>query len=172
MALKIEPLNRQHNRTNFSCGETSLDNYLQKQAFQDVKKRATNVWILRDDTLQDGAEMNVLAYYTLSAFYIELDVVDDKLAKQLPRYEKLPATLLGRLAVDSGQQGKNLGKLMLLNSLERALIASAQIASMAVVVEAIDSKAQAFYMRHDFKQFNNDPLKLYLPMKYISKMGF
>jgi predicted GNAT family N-acyltransferase len=166
MVLKIEPLNaRQHIRSSFSCGKDSLDRYLQKQASQDIKKRVSTVFVLVDDP-----DLNVLAYYTLSAFTVDITVLDAAFAKRLPRYPQLPATLLGRLAVDNRQKGKGLGELILVDALRKSWATSQQIASLAVIVEALDEEAIQFYLKYGFQPFTQDPMKLYLPMKSIEKL--
>ena len=78
--------------------------------------------------------------------------------------------MLGRLAVDRNYRGKNLGKLMLVDALKRAFTVSKQIASLAVVVEAIDSKAVSFYQKYGFTSFDSNPNRLYLPMQAIAKI--
>ncbi len=37
--MVVEPLNNSHDRPCFHCGETTLDDYIRKQAKQDVKHR-------------------------------------------------------------------------------------------------------------------------------------
>ncbi|WP_019503031.1 N-acetyltransferase [Pseudanabaena sp. PCC 6802] len=166
MVLKIEPLDsRRHNRSDFSCGKGSLDNYIRKQASQDLKRRSATVFVLIDDPDPD-----VLAYYTLSAYTINITVLDEAFAKHLPRYPQLPATLLGRLAVDRKQKGKRFGELMLVDALRKALHASTQVASLAAIAEAIDEDAVSFYIKYGFQQFQQNPMKLYLPMKSIAEL--
>ena len=64
MVFKIEYLDsRKHIRFNFCCGKDSLDNYIRKQASQDVKRRVSTVFVLIDQ-----AEYEVLAYYTLFSY--------------------------------------------------------------------------------------------------------
>ena len=117
MVLKIEPLDRnKHIRSGFCCGKESLDNYLRKQASQDLKKLAATVFVLIDEP-----EQIVLAYYTLSSYTIDITDLDPDTAKCLPRYPILPATLLGRLAVDLNQTGNRFGELMLIDALKKAL---------------------------------------------------
>ena len=82
----------------------------------------------------------------------------------------LPATMLGCLAVDKNYRGQRLGQLMLIDALKRAFAASQQIASLAVVVEAIDSNAISFYQKYGFISFDSNPHRLYLPMQSISKI--
>jgi predicted GNAT family N-acyltransferase len=166
MALKIEPLDsRKHDRSGFSCDKESLDNYLRKQASQDLKKLVASVFVLIDES-----ESNVLAYYTLSTYTINISVLKEAFAKQLPRYPLLPATLLGRLAVDNNQKGKGFGELMLVDALKRTFNASKQVASLVVVAEALDENAANFYMKYGFQPFKQDAMKLYLPMNSIEQL--
>ena len=166
MALKITPLDRRsHLRSNFHCGQENLDHYLQKQASQDVKKRVATVFVLIDEPA-----IEVLAYYTLSAYTVDITALDETFAKTLPRYPRLPATLLGRLAVDRRQKGKRLGELMLVDALKKSLEASTQVASLAVIAEALDENAQRFYIKYGFQPFQHEPMKLYLPMKAVERL--
>jgi len=166
MILTIELLDSsRHHRSHFCCGEDSLDNYIRKQASQDLKKKVAIVFVLVDSPNTD-----VIAYYTLSAYTIELANLNESFAKQLPRYPLLPATLLGRLAVDRTYQGQHFGELMLIDALKKALLATAQIASLAVIAEALDSPAANFYQKYGFQKFKQNPMKLYLPMKSVEEL--
>ncbi|MDJ0675810.1 MAG: GNAT family N-acetyltransferase [Calothrix sp. MO_167.B42] len=166
MVLKIEPLNTQkHIRSDFCCGKDSLDNYIRKQASQDLKKRVSTVFVLIEDS-----QVNILAYYTLSGYTVDITALNEDFAKRLPRYPLLPATLLGRLAVDNRQQGRGLGELILVDALKKSLNASTQVASLAVIAEALDERALNFYRKYGFEQFKQEPMKLYLPMKSIEKI--
>lgn len=166
MVLKINLLDGQkHIRSNFCCGEESLDTYIRKQASQDLKKRVSTTFVLIDDP-----DMNILAYYTLSSYTVDIAALDESFAKRLPRYPALPATLLGRLAVDNDQKGKRFGELLLIDALKRSLGAAMQVASLAVIVDALDERALSFYIKYGFKQFSQEPMKLYLPMKSVEEL--
>lgn len=165
MSLKIELLNSKiHNRSNFDCGKESLNRYLIKTASQDLKRKVATVFVLVN------RHNRVLAYYTLSAFTIEALELELSLAKKLPRYPRLPATMLGRLAVDVNYRGRNFGKLMLVNALLKAYENTNTIASVAVVVDAIDDNASNFYKKYGFVAFKSQFNRLYLPMQVIAKM--
>jgi predicted GNAT family N-acyltransferase len=166
MVLKISLLDSQkHDRSGFYCGQESLNIYIRKQASQDLKKRVAMVFVLIDDP-----ETSVLAYYTLSAYTIDIAALDETFAKRLPRYPALPATLLGRLAVDNSQKGKRFGELLLIDSLKKSLDASIQVASLAVIAEALDENALSFYLKYGFQPFKQEPMKLYLPMKSVERL--
>lgn len=156
---------KKHQRENFDCGIESLNKYIKKVASQDLKRKAATVFVLID-----SIEPNVIAYYTLSSFSLELAEIEPIWAKKLPRYPLLPATMLGRLAVDQKYRGKGLGQLMLVDAMKKSYQASQQIASVALLVEAIDERAVEFYQKFGFMDFQSSRQRLYLPMKTIEKI--
>lgn len=158
----IEPLGAGHNRSQFECGIEPLDRYLRVQAGQDARKNIAAPFVL---VLSDGT---VAGYYTLSATAINLAELPEKTARKLPRYPLLPATLLGRLAVDRHHQGKGYGRFMLADALFRAV--RSEIASFAVIVDAKDENARRFYQRENFLSLPDQPMKLFLPMADIAQL--
>ncbi len=112
----------------------------------------------------------MLGYYTLSQQVISLGDIPAVLAKKLPRYPLLPATLVGRLAVDSRRQGEGLGSLLLMDALHRSWQAAKAVASYAVRVDATDEQARDFYLRHDFLPFPCERLKLFFPMADLDRL--
>ena len=165
--FRFEPLDKKkHDRASFSCEQESLDRYLKEHATQEIKKRVAAVYVLTPD----GG--TIAGYYTLSQYAIEAGELPPELVRQLhlPRHDKLPATLLGRLARSKQFKGRSLGELVLMGALERALEHSRNIASVAVVVDAIDEDARAFYRRYGFIDIPNRPNRLFLPMKTVAQI--
>ena len=164
---RFEPLDKnRHDRASFSCGAEALDNYLKKQAGQDVEKRVAAVFIATDDGT------TIAGYYTLSQYSIQAGEFPAAALKQLklPRYPALPATLIGRLARATSHKGRGLGELLLMSALERALAASRGIASIAVVVDAKDEAAIKFYASYGFIRLPEHPNRLFLPMATVEMM--
>ncbi|WP_219725429.1 hypothetical protein [Fischerella thermalis] len=58
--------------------------------------------------------------------------------------------MLRRLAVDHSQKGKRFGELMLIDALKKSLDATTQVASVAVITEALDEEALSFYVKYGF----------------------
>src|SRR5215210_3137304 len=104
MPPTIHLLTKAHDRTGFACGHAALDRYLQTQARQDMQRHLAQVFVL---VAEDGT--TIQGYYTLSAGSVQLAELPEELRRTLPRYPKLPVTLLGRLAVDARFQGQKLG---------------------------------------------------------------
>ena len=142
-----------------------LDRYLQQQARQDAQKSVAAPFVLTEPPAT-----RVLGYYTLSASVVDASELPDTLAKRLPRYPQLPVTLLGRLAVDQSMKGRGVGQLLLMDALHRSLDAAANIAAMAVLVDAKDAAAEAFYRHFSFLPLQQQPRRLFLPMKSIYRL--
>ena len=142
----IELLDKKHNRADFDCGKEFLNNYLKNQAGQDQKRKLAVCFVLSE------LETNkVQGYYTLSNNSIPLSHFPENIQKKLPKsYLSIPTTLLGRLAIDKIQQGKGIGKILLIDALKRSYETSQEIGSFAVVVDPIDKEAEVFYEKYDF----------------------
>ena len=163
--FRVEPLGSQHDRADFSCGVPVLDQYLQRQASQDRRRNAAAVFVL-----VDGDSETLAGYYTLSGASVEPASLPVEVARRLPRYDALPATLLGRLAVDQRYRGTGLGKTLLLHALRRALDVNNEIAATVVLVDAKDDAARSFYEAHDFSRLLDQPYRLFLPLLAIARL--
>lgn len=162
----VTPLAPHHDRTSFTCGVAALDRYLRTQAGQDVAKRVAATFVLTEPP-----RVAVLGFYTLAATSARLQDVPASEAKKLPKYPHVPATLLGRLAVDERARGRGYGELLLLDALRRSLDATRAVASAAVLVDAKDDVATRFYARYGFLPFPEQPQRLFLPMRAVAALG-
>lgn len=142
-----------HDRSRFDSGVEPLDRYLRTQAGQDARKNMAAPFVL---VLPNGT---IGGYYTLSATSVTLAELPAQVAKKLPRYPLVPATLLGRLAVDRRHQGRGYGRFLLADALHRAV--RSEIASFAIIVDAKDESARRFYERESFLPFPDRPMKLF-----------
>ena len=74
----IQPLGAHHDRLSFACGEPSLDNYIRRQATQDIRRHIARVFVATD---ADPAA--ILGFYTLSATAVEARTLPPDLARRL-----------------------------------------------------------------------------------------
>lgn len=162
--LVIDPLGPNHDRRHFTCGIEALDNYLKKQATQDVKRRIARVFVA---TTAEHPRF-IVGYYTLGTLSIELTQLPANLARQLPKHP-VPAALIGRLACSTIEQGKGVGKMLLADAIKRTLAVSDEIAIYALVVDAIDEQTVGFYKQYGFVQLAVKSRRLFLPLKGASK---
>lgn len=160
--LRVEPLTSSHDRSEFESGVEPLDRYFRTQAGQDARKNMAAPFVL---VVPEGT---VAGYYTLSSTSVQLAELPAQTVRNLPRYPLVPATLLGRLAVDRRHQGKGYGRFLLGDALHRA--ARSEIASFAMIVDAKDESARRFYERESFLPFPDQPMKLFRPMTDIRRL--
>jgi ribosomal protein S18 acetylase RimI-like enzyme len=153
--VRIEVLGPAHDRSGFTCGVTALDDYLRERVGQDVRRRMAACFVA-------ASGRRVVGFYTLSAAAIPISDLPPEVARRLPRYPTVPATRLGRLAVASDAAGQGLGGALLADAVHRAL--RAEIASFAMIVDAKDEPAAAFYRHHAFVAFGASGLRLFLPL--------
>lgn len=160
--FRFDALGDGHDRAPFRCGDKALDGYFQTQVTQDIRRRITNCFVV-----VETATSQVAAYYTLSAASIPLVDLPPDEAKRLPRYPTLPAVRIGRLAVDQRFQRRGLGELMLMNAVHRTVQDAA--AAFALLVDAKNDQAAAFYQRYGFRMIVSKPRTLFLPLVTAQK---
>ena len=162
MALLIEILNKKHVRGDFDCGHPLLDNYIKTQASQDVKRDISVCYVISEHPGQI-----VAGYYTLSSHSVPLESLPEELQNKLPTaYKDIPTALLGRLAVSKSYQGQKIGKVLLLDALNRCADLAESIGTLAVIVDPIDEKAVSFYEAFGFVNLP-DSDRMFIPIKTI-----
>jgi len=114
----------------------------------------------------------IAGYYTLSADNVRVDDLPAELVKRLnlPRYPVLGATPIGRLARDLSFKGMGIGELLLADALKVANRMSRKIASVGIVVDAIDANAHRFYEAFGFIPFPDTERRLFLPMRTVEQL--
>jgi len=161
----IELLDKKHILNDFDCGKELLNNYIKNQAGQDIKRKLSACFVYADN------ETNCIqGYYTLSNNSIPLYSFPEQIKRKLPQsYNSIPATLLGRLAIDKNFQGKGLGKILLIDALKRSYGISKEIGSFAVVVDPIDREAELFYEKYDFIKLP-DSEKMFIAIRTLKEL--
>lgn len=160
-SFRLEVLGAQHDRARFKCGVAALDGYFRTQATQDARRRASACYVAVQD------ETNAVAgYYTLAAGSVPLTDLPESLSKRLPRYPSVPVARVGRLAIDQAFQGRKLGAALLADAALRAL--RSEVAVFALVVDAKDDAAVAFYRHHGFEMYGGQPKHLIVPLASFS----
>jgi ribosomal protein S18 acetylase RimI-like enzyme len=101
---------------------------------------------------------------------VKLGELPPKIGAKLPRYPVVPATLIGRLAVDKHFRGKGIGELLLMDALARCLSASKQVACAAVIVDAKNDAAKGFYLKYGFMELPGMDNRLFIPIGTVESM--
>ena len=161
--FRLEALSDGHDKQGFACGEEPLDRYIRTQATQDIRRRISSCFV----AVEEGTSQ-LAAYYTLAAASIPTPDLPTEITKKLPRYPTLPAVRIGRLAVDLKFQGRGLGGAMLADGLSRVLVSPPAV--FALLVDAKNDNAVAFYRHHGFVPLSSYPRTLFLPVATAEKI--
>lgn len=146
------PISRRHDLSHFACGVDSLDSWLRRRARLNETRGGARTYVVCDGDF-------VVAFYSLAASSVERTRVSSRVGRNMP--DPIPAILLGQLAVDTHYQGRGLGSDLVVDAGKRALAAADLIGARAVIVQALDDRARAFYEHFGFRQFSDrEPLML------------
>jgi len=156
LEISIEPLAKHHDRTTFHCGQPPLDDWFRQRAGQDERRNVARVFVA---VTQD---LGVIGFYSLSSLSLSLGTLPEEVAQRLPRYDAIPAALIGRLARDERVRGRGVGELLLADAIQRILGAGRSVAVFAIVVDAKDDRAVDFYQAFGFRVFPLQPRRLFL----------
>jgi GNAT superfamily N-acetyltransferase len=150
-----------HRRQDFHCESVELTTFLKQRARKEMDARASACFVLAP--VSDPGR--IAGYYTLSQTSVTVARLPAGLAKRLPRYPDLGATLIGRLARDLEWKGRQIGPLLLLDALRRCVRMSNDVGAVVVVTDPKDVKARAFYERFGFRAL--DDRRLFIPMREL-----
>lgn len=153
MALSApETLTEAHDLSQFSCGKPSLDTWLRSRALSNQKKGFTAVMVVHDAG-------RVVGYYGLAP----TAVVPASLPRSIRTGQSpdpLPCLLLGQLATDENWRGMGIGTGLLKHALTRCVQGASLIGGRALIVNAVDEEALAFWRRRGFLSSKDDPMVL------------
>lgn len=154
--FRLASLASEHDRTAFQSDSEPLNRYLREQVTQDIRRRVAACFVAL------AKPQRIAGYYTLASASVALNDLPESTRKKLPRYASVPVVRMGRLAVDQAFKGQGLGSALLADALARS--ARSEIAAHALIVDAKDGTAAAFYLHHGFIALANSPRTLFLPL--------
>src|ERR1035438_6310111 len=128
-----ERLNANHDLTQFSCGEPSLDSWLRNRALPNEKSGASRTNVV-------CAKGCVAGYYALAAGAVAHTEATSRVRRNMP--DPAPVILIGRLAIDSRFQGRGIGADLLRDAVLRTLQAAEIAGIRAILVSAISANAK------------------------------
>ena len=120
--------------------------------------------------LRGGQSEPRRGYYALATAGVEKTEAPEQLTKGgVPA--QMPCLLLARLAVDTSEQNRKVGKGLLVDAIRRAVRVSEDVGVRALLIHARDDEARSFYEHQaEFVQSPTDPLHLFLHLKYARSL--
>jgi GNAT superfamily N-acetyltransferase len=163
--FELQTLAPHHQREAFHCQSKSLNEFLRKHAKNQHRNDTTRVHVYAD---REGV---IAGFFTLSAHMLELTGLPDSILKGRARLP-IPATLLGRFAIDRNFEGHGLGRALLSYALREAYRSSQIVAAAFVVLDVADdasAHATALYRKCGFVSLPSNPKRRLLPMDEIGR---
>ena len=166
MKYRIEALTADHAIEQFSCGENVLDLFLKKNALNYQRKNIAKTYVIFEENSQKLSLNHpvVLGFYTLSV----ASVLPAEVGIRWPKHP-VPVALLARLARDLSQKKCGLGEILFADAALRVIDVSKITGCHALVTDAKNEAAVAFYKRFGMISFHGHPLKLFLPIETLRR---
>lgn len=155
--LRIEKLKAAHLVDAFDCGNKSLNQFLQRHAFQSQRAGSSTTYLGLDS-------QTVIGFYSLVVGQIEYADAPDRLRKGQARHP-IPAMILARLAISVDRRRAGLGSDLLQDAIHQTFKVAEIAGVRIIVVDAKSDVARAFYEQFDFKPLTEDANRLYLMLK-------
>ena len=102
----------------------------------------------------------VVGYYALAHTAVVPDAMPRAIRTGQPP-DPMPCLLLGQLATDTDWAGRGIGSGLLNHALERCIEAAKLVGGRALIVNAVDEEAVAFWRRRGFLLSRDDPMILF-----------
>ena len=154
------PIAGTHHVTSFDCGDTTLNDWLQRRAIKNENSGASRTFVACEDN-------TVIGYYSLAVGAIAREETSGKVRRNMP--DPIPVMVLGRLAVDVNWQGKHIGIGMLKDAIQRTIIVAEQAGIRALLVHALSDKARSFYQRWGFHESPTNDMTLMIALDEARK---
>jgi GNAT superfamily N-acetyltransferase len=135
-------------RSGFDSGAPALDEWLRRYAGQNRRRDTVATWVVATP------EGQVVACASLAMTAIDRSAAPRRVGKQSP--DRVPALLLGRLAVDKSFAGLGVGTALVAHVLATAVELNEKAACRAVVATALDARVRAWWERLGFHAFHPD----------------
>jgi predicted GNAT family N-acyltransferase len=160
----VRKLQATDNTDTFDCGDAALNDYFHRYARKNQGQLygVTYVCIC--------PPTHVIGFYTISNTTIPRTGIPDALLRGLPKYQDIPAILLGRLAVHRDAQGKKIGELLISHCFDVCLHMTKICGARYIITDAYEGKT-GFYEKYGFRAIvgNLQPgqIKMFLDLAVV-----
>jgi len=170
--ITLEPLDTdKHNRENFSCGVTQVDNFLKKTVNKLTKADNLRSFVIPNS---DGG---IIGFYSTNAHSIDYDQLPIKFSRNRASHGSIPAAYISMIGVDYRFQGKGYGSILLVDCLTKIARAAETIGIAVVMLDVLDcgdeekvEKRVALYQSYGFQSLPSQRLRMFLPLKQVKAL--
>jgi GNAT superfamily N-acetyltransferase len=169
MDINIRKLESSDRTDDFDCGDAQLNEYLKRYALKNQRRMfgVTYAAVCCDDE-----PCKVIGYFTLANTSVPRQGLPEEMLKGVPKYQGLPAFLLGRLAVDRKFQGKDIGEVLLSRCFEHCLTIAKVSGARYLITDSRES-AVTWYERYNFRKIvgssNPESTKMFVDLRVVAQ---
>ena len=154
-----EPIHKKHDREAFDCGDEALNQFVKQYARKSHELGGAKTFL----AIGDSDNKTIFGFYSLCPASVEYARTPEIVRRGLARHD-VPGFRLARLAVDRKLQGQGIGGQLLLAAGRRCLLASAEVGGVALVIDAKNERAAAWYAGYGALPLLDTPRTLLLPL--------
>jgi GNAT superfamily N-acetyltransferase len=160
----VENLETKHDVDEFDCGSDAQTTWLKRHALQSQAGGMSRVFVVR--RLSDDKVVGYCALTTGSVLHAD---ASRRLTAGTGGYD-IPVVILTRLGVDLSEQGRGLGRALVVDAFRRIDRISEEVGVRALLIHAEDADARDFYLRlARFEPSPVDDLQLLLLLKDLRR---
>lgn len=146
----------------FSCGVRRIDAYLRSGlAIQDANLARLFV------ALNPADKTEIVGFYAMHNMHIEAEALPTQAGAGLRRDAVVGAIYIAMFAVDAKWQRRGVGTLLFAHGLRRVKRVATETGTWAVVLDALNERAEGFYRRFGFETLAGGTRRLFLPVSAI-----
>jgi GNAT superfamily N-acetyltransferase len=147
----------------FTCGVRRIDAYLQNGlAIQNANLARVFV------ALEPANKTQIIGFYAIHNMHIEAQDVPNPFGAALRRDSVVGAIYIVMFAVASQWQNRGVGAALFAHALRRAKQVAIETGTWAVVLDALDDRAELFYRRFGFETLVGGTRRLFLQIDAIA----
>ncbi|MBJ9976723.1 hypothetical protein IAE35_10245 [Pseudomonas sp. S75] len=153
-------LQERHDVSAFDCGEISINHYLWYRALDAQQARHAVVYVI----CFQGTN-RVAGFYTLSNGSVaRVHGASARIRRNAPN--DLPVVVLGRMGVTTEISGRGVATDLVQDAVERTLLASQMVGSVALIVHPLTERLESFYGKAGFMSCPDlSPKTMMLPLR-------
>ena len=154
-----------HDRSDFSCGNEKLDNFLKITASRYVREGDGRIYVA-----VERMSGRLIGYYAVGPHAIDISALDEKARKHLPRgRDRISAFILSMMAVDETVQGRGVASFLLGHLFTRCLAAADIVGGRFLVLDAIDERAATTHQRMGFESLASQPGRMLISIAKLRR---
>jgi predicted N-acetyltransferase YhbS len=108
----------------------------------------------------------VVGYFSIANGAVDHNKTTAKVRRNTP--DPIPATVLARLAVETAEKGRGLGRDLLIDASRRILLAAKHSAARLLIVHPLNDTAASFYEKFGFRSLRGETTAMFITLDTLA----